>query len=153
MKKNNLPKPHSEMERYHTLDEVSYAISAEELSDVNRLLLCEACLKLPRDMVDKIGSEIFFLDFEYTMALHLRINTIKRKSIIFFSDEFTDLSDNEKIRIILHEIGHHILGHKSHMCLECCPDCFEQFEKEADDFAQKYLTDSEIRGSENEIRN
>jgi len=58
--KKYIESDNTSIEKYSTLDEVSYAISAEELSDENRLLLCMVCLKLPRDTVDKLGEEVIF---------------------------------------------------------------------------------------------
>lgn len=137
--KNNIESNNTNIDKYSTLDEVSYAISAEELSDENRLLLCMVCLKLPRDMVDKLGEEVIFLDFGGMNAFHVCLEDFKQKNLICFSDEFDCLTNNTKIKIILHEIGHHILGHKSTLHLNCCPDCFEKFEKEAEAFAQQYM--------------
>ena len=90
-------------------------------------------------IMEKVTREVLFISTsQHADAWRMSIKDIKlleAKSLIFLSDNLHNMSQLKRIFIILHEIGHHILKHKS-LLDELSTSEFYKQEMDADNFAK-----------------
>lgn len=77
-------------------------------------IFCRAISILPMVIVNKIENEIYFITSKYACYINLGTKDLKcKKGIIFINPDIFKIQDVKfKILAILHEVAHHILGHK-----------------------------------------
>lgn len=97
---------------------------------------------LPEDISAYITKNVWFVSsFEDGWAFTLRGDELKRNEyLIFLSDELLAEDEKQIIWTILHEIGHVALGHRNSIGKVQSKIEVKKQEKEADEFAKKYLT-------------
>ena len=88
-----------------------------ELRETNMLYLKKALSRLDKNIVDKIREEVLFSDTDVstypTFHIYLNSNHLKeKKSLIVLSENLKEITEEEAIKIILHEVAHYYLGHK-----------------------------------------
>jgi Zn-dependent peptidase ImmA (M78 family) len=100
-------------------------------------MIGEVLSVLPDEVIEYAVENIIFVaacQDEYGCCLNLNAfygEDKNRKFIIMLSTEFMNLTDNEKRRVIAHEVGHAFLKHENeHSDLS--------YENEADEFAAKF---------------
>ena len=97
--------------------------------------------RMPGKIAEKVTKRCWFVSsFEDGWAFTLRHNDLKRgEFLIFLSDELLREDENQIIWTITHEIGHIILGHRNSIGVVQSKAEVGRQEKEADEFALRYL--------------
>ena len=111
-------------------------------TDEMKQYICEVLALMEGDIIDYITSNCwFFGSVDDSLAFTFTGNDLKDKHLIFLSDElFTH--DEEQIRYtIAHEIGHVLLGHRNSIIEKQSKAEISNQEREADEFARKYIKD------------
>lgn len=95
----------------------------------------------PIEIVEFITENCWIVSsFEDGWAFTLRGNELKRSEyLIFLSDELLREDEKQIMWTIAHEIGHVILGHRNSIGETQSKSEIKKQEKEADEFAKKYL--------------
>ena len=76
-------------------------------------IFCLAICALPKEIVDTVEKEIYFIFDDEPWYLNLESKDLtKKKGIIFVPLHFLTPENTQYIYGIHHEIAHHILGHK-----------------------------------------
>lgn len=105
-----------------------------------REIVCETVLFLPDDTIEIVCKTVWFISSpEDAWALTFRGVDIKERHLIFLSDELFKQDDYQIRYTILHEIGHVMLNHKNSVGYWQTDSEIKRQEKEADQFAKKYL--------------
>ncbi len=100
----------------------------------------EVLSQMPDNIVGKITRTTwFFASMEDAWAFTFTGNDLKDHHLIFLSDELLDQDTNQIHYTIAHEIGHIILGHKNSVFAKQSKAEIQKQEKEADNFARRYL--------------
>jgi hypothetical protein len=82
-------------------------------NDSLRALMARAFSTIPMDAVDLIMESCLILCPEnINSGEYIPASLLKDKSVVLLNPEIWDLSDEEQIRILLHETAHFLLGHK-----------------------------------------
>jgi hypothetical protein len=107
-----------------------------------KMHVCEVVALLPKERRDYITANCWFVgSFDDAWAFTFTGNDLKNQHLIFLSDELL-LQDTHQIHYtIAHEIGHVILNHRNSVLSKQTKQEIDIQEKEADDFAVKYLKD------------
>jgi Zn-dependent peptidase ImmA (M78 family) len=106
-----------------------------------KTIVADTLSRLPKNMVIYITENCWIVSsINDAWAYTFKGSDIPDKYLIFLSDEL--LSDSiEQIRYtLLHEIGHIILNHNNSINYRQTKREINKQEKEADEFAKKYLT-------------
>lgn len=95
----------------------------------------------PPDLIDKVAKTTWFVSsFEDGWAFTLRGDELGTgEHLVFLADELLEQSDSQIIRSIMHEIGHVVLGHRNSIGRVQSRNEVRKQEREADNFAKKYL--------------
>lgn len=102
--------------------------------------VCETLTLMPDYIIDFVTKNCWFVSsFDDAYGFTFTGNELKNQHLIFLSDELF-LEDEGQIKYtIAHEIGHVILKHRNSVFVKQSKEEIRQQEKEADDFADKYL--------------
>ena len=101
-----------------------------------------ALSRMPTDAVDRVLDECLLCAEEARRkASYLPEELLAGKALIVFSEIFLNDAEDEEIeRVILHEMAHHILGHKTPILH---PDLdYDAQEHEADALVEEWLRDA-----------
>lgn len=95
----------------------------------------------PEEIIEFITQKAWFVgSFEDGWAFTLRGDELKKDEyLIFLSDELLQEDEKQIVWTIAHEIGHVVLGHRNSIGKPQSKGEIKKQEKEADDFAKKYL--------------
>ncbi len=105
-----------------------------------RKVVCETIIIFPSEIIEYVCKKVWFLSSaEDAWAYTFRGNDLKDKHLIFLSDELLHQNLEDIRYTIAHEIGHVILGHKNSIHFEQTQSEIRNQEREADQFAKKYL--------------
>lgn len=125
----------------NNIKEIYYAFNGRLVG--NRIMkknVCEALFLMPQEIIDYVVSNCwFFASLDNAWAFTFTGNDIKDKHLIFLSDELFFQSKNQIRYTIAHEIGHVILRHRNSILEKQSKEEIKKQEKEADEFAKKYL--------------
>lgn len=125
----------------NNIKEIYYAFNGRLVG--NRIMkknVCEALFLMPQEIIDYVVSNCwFFASLDNAWAFTFTGNDIKDKHLIFLSDELFFQSKNQIRYTIAHEIGHVILRHRNSVLEKQSKEEIKKQEKEADEFAKKYL--------------
>jgi len=131
------------MEKY-TTEEIDYNldIARECLSEKFRLLVCKALSLLDKKIVDKVSNKVLFFSSDFikeATTCHLILSSYAktRKVIIFLSENLLSNTEEEAIKIILHEVAHFYLNHKQ--CFDLTQEEINKQEQRAEALALKWL--------------
>ena len=121
-----------------------------DVSNKYKKHICIALSLLDKEIVDKVLREVYFITCDREQGLHIPIKEMQEKgktSIIFLSETMLNLTEElfepkNTIKVILHEIGHFYLGHKTN--IDLTEEETARQEKEADEFAFKWLKELSI---------
>jgi Zn-dependent peptidase ImmA (M78 family) len=103
-------------------------------------IVAETISKLPWQMIEYIVDHVWFLSStDDAWAFTFNGNDVKDKHFIFLSDELLRESEQQIHFTVLHELGHIILQHQNSIGYKQTKDETNKQEKEADEFAKKYL--------------
>ena len=104
-------------------------------------MVVSALKKLPKKDSDFVLKHVWFVgSFTDGWAFTLRQEDLKRgEYLVFLSDELLAQSEGQIIYTILHELGHVLLGHKNSIGRVQTKAEVRRQEKEADEFAEKYI--------------
>ena len=104
--------------------------------------VCEVVALMEDDLVNYITSACwFFGSMDDSLAFTFTGNDLRNQHLIFLSDELF-MHDEEQIKYtIAHEIGHVILRHRNSIIEKQSKAEIYKQEKEADEFAKKYIKD------------
>jgi Zn-dependent protease with chaperone function len=102
--------------------------------------VCEVVALFPAEIQEYLISHVwFFSSSDDAWAYTFKGSDFAEEHLIFLSDSLFSESDSQIKYTIAHEIGHVILGHKNSIGVEQTQSEIDQQEKEADQFAKKYL--------------
>ncbi len=102
--------------------------------------VCEVLSKMPEEITEYITENCwFFSSMEDAWAFTFRGNDLIGQHLIFISDELLSEGESQIQYTIAHEIGHVILKHRNSILKKQSLEEIEKQEKEADNFAKKYL--------------
>lgn len=97
-------------------------------------------LKFPEEVIKYIIKNCWFLSSDpEAWAYTFTGSDLKDKHLIFLSDELLQEDISQIQFTIAHEIGHVILGHKNSINYRQTKEEISKQEREADEFAHKYL--------------
>ena len=105
-------------------------------------LVCETLLVFPKDIVDFVTSNVWFVtSFEDAWGFVLKVDELgaKGKHLIFLGDELFEQDHYAQKYEIAHEIGHVILKHRNAISAPQTKEEIAKQEKEAHEFAVKYV--------------
>lgn len=102
--------------------------------------VCRTLAKFPADIIDHITSDCWFLGSTIdAWAYTFRGDEVSGKHLIILSDSLWHQPEEDIIYTIAHEIGHVVLGHKNAILEPQTKSKIAKQEKEAREFALKYL--------------
>ncbi len=125
------------------LREIYYAFNGKLVgTDEMKQWVCEVVALMEDDLVNYITSACwFFGSMDDSLAFTFTGNDLRNQHLIFLSDELF-MHDEEQIKYtIAHEIGHVILRHRNSIIEKQSKAEIYKQEKEADEFAKKYIKD------------
>lgn len=105
-------------------------------------IVCLAVSRLPNKTIKHITKNVWFLSSEDTYGYAFDGNDLAGKHMIFLADILFEQSKEQILYTILHEIGHVVLKHKNSIGVKQTKKEVDKQEKEADQFVNKYLTNS-----------
>jgi len=105
-------------------------------------IVVKTILLFPKEIREKITKNVWFVSsFEDGWAFTLRGDELtKREHLIFLSDDLLNQDERQITFTTAHEIGHVILGHRNSILESQTKGEIKKQEKEADEFAKKYLS-------------
>jgi len=131
--------------KYYTPEEIYYndagvvTLGCETL----RFILAETLARIPSNIVDDVYDNCLFYMFEFkgggytTDGVFIPNEVIKDKHIIMYHTELPEFSEKARINLVLHEIAHYVLKHKTQLRHDNVDR--EKQEQEADDLVNKWL--------------
>ena len=103
-------------------------------------MVCQTLLYLPSDLIGHVCKNVWFISSpEDAWAFTFRGAEIKNRHLIFLSDELLRQDEVQINYTVLHEVGHVILDHHNSIDRLQTQTEIKQQEREADNFANKYL--------------
>lgn len=132
--------------RRYTEEEVHYAVSENiEAFDIAMAIIIKSLSKLPARVVDKLakGCLILVPAEHEKRGMHLPRQYLKGKEVIVLAEGIFELPMDETEYVILHEVAHFWLRHKSPVLESLGNDVYERQEHEADEMVEKWLKDFE----------
>ena len=115
------------------------------VSDEIRKILVKTFRRTPKKIVDWANDKLIFItscEDHYAFALLKATSWGGRKGFVFISDYLLDLTEEEQILAVAHEVAHMKLRHKSPIFNDLTQKETERQEKEANELAQKWLSQS-----------
>jgi len=105
-----------------------------------KIYVCLTLSLMPDEIITYITSHCwFFASMEDAYGFTFNGNDLKNQHLIFLSDELLFETDKQIQYTIAHEIGHVILFHRNSVLEKQTKEEIKKQEKEADEFAKKYL--------------
>ena len=109
-------------------------------SDLMKDSVALAITKLPEEVAQKIIDNCwFFSSFEDNYGYAFNGNDLKDAHLVFLADILFQEPQSQILYTILHEIAHIALNHKNSIQYAQTKSEIAKQEKEADQFAKKYL--------------
>jgi hypothetical protein len=130
------------VEKYLTSEEIFYedAGVVTLLNKDLRYLLAEILTRIPGEIVKHVYHNcLFLIPKPEEKACYISNRITEDKHIILFHSDLFNWPKEEQINVILNEIAHYFLGHKS--TLEGSVVDWKQQEKEADALRDKWLAE------------
>lgn len=109
-------------------------------------IVCETLTLFPSKIIKHVTGKCWFVSsFEDSWAFALRGDELKPdEHLIFLSDELLQESKEDIAWTIAHEVGHVVLEHKNAIIERQSKNEIRRQEKQADEFANYYLTSAKI---------
>jgi hypothetical protein len=108
-----------------------------------REMVCKSILHLPAEQIEQVCRKVWFISSpEDAWAFTFRGADIKDRHLVFLSEELFAQDTHQITYTILHELGHVILNHRNAIGVAQTQSEINRQEKEADDFAKKYIATS-----------
>ena len=105
-----------------------------------KLAVSEVVALFPREIQEYLIEHVwFFSSSDDAWAYTFKGSDFEDEHLIFLSDALFAEEDSQIKYTITHEIAHVILGHKNSIGVEQTQSEIDKQEKEADQFAKKYL--------------
>lgn len=105
-------------------------------------MVAETLLFLPEDITNYLTNNVWFLSStDDAWAYAFNGNDVRNGHFIFLSDDLLGQSINQIQFSVLHEVGHIMLKHRNSINYQQTRREIKKQEKEADEFAKKYLKD------------
>lgn len=102
--------------------------------------VCKVVQKMPPYLISLITEKCWFMaSMDDAYGFTFTGNDLRDQHLIFLSDDLFRQSENQIYYTIAHEIGHVILGHRNSTTTRQTKDEVRRQEKEADEFAKKYV--------------
>lgn len=124
-----------------TLEKVSKALAGKLIGNIHvRKMVCKTILYLPSDSIEYVTQKVWFISSpEDAWAITFKGLELKDRHLIFLSHELFEQDDKQITYTILHEVGHVMLNHRNSIGYHQTKEEVRKQEKEADEFAKKYL--------------
>lgn len=105
-------------------------------------LVCETLLIFPSNIINFVTKNVWFVSsFDDAWGYTLRMDELwKGKLLVFLSDELFEQNEYDQKYEVAHEIGHVMLGHKNSILEKQTKAEIDKQEKEAHEFAEKFLS-------------
>ncbi len=78
------------------------------VNEAEEYAICQALSMLPATMVDDIAENVWFISMAGLDGLRVTLEGIRAKAMIILSQSFNDLTEEEQVKVVLHEVGHYI---------------------------------------------
>jgi Zn-dependent peptidase ImmA (M78 family) len=102
--------------------------------------VCQTLTKMPDEIVNFVTKNCWFMgSMKDAFAYTFTGNDLKNQHLIFLSDSLLDQDQRQIQFSIAHEIGHVILRHRNSTFVKQSKQEIRQQEKEADEFARKFI--------------
>ncbi|HSX09940.1 MAG TPA: hypothetical protein VLF93_07325 [Candidatus Saccharimonadales bacterium] len=124
-----------------TVESVRHALGGKLIGSLfMREIVCETLLLLLPDLIEHVCKHVWFISSQDdAWAFTFRGADIKDRSLIFLSDELLKEDRSQISYTILHEVGHVVLNHRNSIGYEQTQTEIKEQEREADNFAKKYI--------------
>lgn len=110
-----------------------------------KMYVCDVVSLLPEENISFLTKHCWFISsMEDAWAFAFTGNDLKNQNLIFLSDELLLQEEDQVHYSIAHEIGHVLLQHKNAVQAPQTNIEIEKQEKEADEFAKKYVSPPEV---------
>jgi hypothetical protein len=107
--------------------------------------LIQALAMVDRSAADAVlGGCLFVMPAE--RAFYLSGEIINGRSLVLLPKTFLQLARGEQLRVILHEMAHHVLGHRSPRLESFTREQYDHQEREARRLVQKWQRVSAVEG-------
>jgi len=125
-------------EVHHALDENLRAY------DDAKAAIVHALTKVPSRVVDSLASKCLIIvpSVVGLRGIHIPHKVLLGNEVIAFAERVFDLPDDETERLILHQVAHFWLKHKSAALEGISKGEVEQQEKEADELAARWKNEA-----------
>ena len=125
-------------EVHHALDENLRAY------DDAKAAIVHALTKVPARVVDSLASRCLIIvpSVESVRGIHLPRKILLGNEVIAFAERVFDLPDDETESLILHQVAHFWLKHKSAALEGMSKEEVKQQEKEADELAARWKNEA-----------
>ena len=111
-------------------------IGSQKMKD----FVCETVAGMPKKIISKITKSCWFMSsMDEAFAYTFIGNDLKNQYLIFLGDDLLSQDAGQIKYSIAHEIGHVILGHQNSVTHRQKRGEIALQEKEADEFAKKYI--------------
>jgi hypothetical protein len=105
-----------------------------------KVCVCETLEHVPEEIVNYITAHCWFISsMKDAWAFAFAGNDIANQYLIFLSEDLLKEDIHQITYTIIHEIGHIMLGHKNSVQRIQTQSEIKQQEREADEFARKYI--------------
>ena len=124
-----------------TLEKVRHALGDKLVGNVfMREQVCIALLFLRPDIIERVCKTVWFISSpEDAWAFTFKGADIKKRHLIFISDELLRQTEDQIRYTILHEVGHVVLNHSNSIGYQQTESEIKHQEIEADNFVKKYM--------------
>ncbi|MBI3397483.1 ImmA/IrrE family metallo-endopeptidase [Candidatus Woesebacteria bacterium] len=124
-----------------TIQEIRHAFSGRLMGGLKmRTAVCETLLLLPEDIVKYVTRNVWFISSpDDAWAFTFRGSEIAKRHLVVLTEELFSQAPEDINYTIVHEIGHVMLNHKNSIGVEQTQTEINKQEKEADEFARRYL--------------
>lgn len=103
-------------------------------------IVCKTLSFLPDDILERVCKTVWFISSpDDAWAFTFKGTEIRKRHLIFLSDELFTQDKELIVYTILHEVGHVVLNHRNSIGYEQTKTEIKRQEKEADTFAREYL--------------
>jgi Zn-dependent protease with chaperone function len=123
------------------INNIYYAFSGKLVGNPSmKINVCETLAQMPEEIINYVTDNCwFFASMEDAWAFTFTGNDLKNQHLIFLSDELLFQEKAQIAHTIAHEIGHVMLKHRNSVLEKQTKEEIKKQEKEADEFAKKYL--------------
>jgi len=112
-------------------------------NDAMRAIMSTALSKIPQEVADAVSDDCLLLVFmREEQGCYLPHELVRDKAILGFSETIISMQPEEAEKLLLHEVAHYWLKHRSPMLDDLSNAQYEQQEREAADLVKRWLAEA-----------